>query len=178
LKELPELEITTLAKNGDKAAVEHLWAKYRKPMMNVFWGLPMTPGERESEAADVFMHYVINLFDPEREENQRENWTFFSYLYSGMIGRRSKLRKARAHLSYDESAEFEDDAGPGAFNAEAVCLSNRDLFMRYDPEDAVMSEPCMAEIRILRKSVDRLKAIKANYSRHIRGILSRGEEEL
>jgi hypothetical protein len=162
-----ELETAVLAKNGDKAAIETLWLKYRKPMMNVFWGLPMTPEERESEAADVFMHYVTDLFEPEREENQRENWTFFSYLYSGMVGRRSKLRKARANLSYDESAEFEDESG--ALNAEKACLSNRDLFTRYNPEQDVMSELDNEKLKQVKDSINRLQKIKADYFNRIRG---------
>jgi hypothetical protein len=119
---MTELEITVMAQNGDKAAAEALWLKYRKPMMNVFWGILTTPEERESEAADVFMHYIKNLFDPEREENRRENWTFFSYLYSGMAGRRSKLLRKRQCLPYDES---EDDPESKSLNAEKVCLSNK-----------------------------------------------------
>ncbi|GBR75261.1 hypothetical protein NO1_2274, partial [Candidatus Termititenax aidoneus] len=84
-KELTELEIVVRAKNGDQRALNFLWLKYRKSMANVFFSLLKTREERESEAADVFMHYVKELFDPEKKENQKENWTFFSYLYSGMI---------------------------------------------------------------------------------------------
>jgi hypothetical protein len=164
-----ELETAVLAKNGDKAAIETLWVKYRKPMSNVFWGLPMTPEERESEAADVFMHYIKNLFDLEKKENQRENWTFFSYLYSGMVGRRSKLRRRRVHLSYDESAEFEEESGPGALNAETVCFFNRDLFMRYDPEEAVISEPVQEKVKQLYADMDCLKKIKQDCFNSIRG---------
>jgi hypothetical protein len=138
LNGLTELEITTLAKNGDKNATELLWKTYRKPMMNVFYPLHMSCEERESEAADVFMHYLKNLFDPGKAENQVKDWTFFSYLYSGMISRRSKLRKMRVYITYDESVEPEDESG--ALNAEKLCLSNKDLFVRYNPEHNVVSK--------------------------------------
>jgi hypothetical protein len=141
--------------------------KYRKPMSNVFYGLPMNSEERESEAADVFMHYIKNLFDPEKEVNQREDWKFFSYLYSGMLGRRSKLRKGRVHLSYDES-ECDIESGAGALNAEMVSLSNRDLFMRYDPADAVVEELCLkTEIEPIHEIINKAQKIKTEYLRHI-----------
>jgi hypothetical protein len=163
-----ELEAATAAKNGDMAAMEALWVKYRKPMANVFYGLPMTPEERESEAADVFMHYIKNLFDPEREENRREGWKFFSYLYSGMVGRRSRLRRARAYLSYDESAGAED--GDGALNAETACLFNRDLFMRYNPEDAVLDLDFKLKAKQLHGTLNRLEKIKMEYSRYVQDL--------
>jgi hypothetical protein len=153
------------AKNGDKAALEALWLKYRKPMANVFYGLLATPEERESEAAIVFMHCVKNIFDPERKENRREGWKFFSYLYSNSMGRRSKLRRERVHPSYDESAVAED--GDGALNAETVCLFNRDLFMRYNPESAVIEEP-LAKVDA---AIGRIEDIKANYFRHIQEMI-------
>jgi hypothetical protein len=175
LNGLPELEIAVLAKNGDKDAAGLLWAKYRKPMANVFWGLPMTREERESEAADVFMHYIKNLFDPGKEENQRQGWTFFSYLYSGMAGRRSKLRRERACLAYDES-ETDPEAGSGALSAEKLCLYDKGLFTRYDPEEAVVSEICREEeTALLRGGISRLQEIRAGYSRYLRGLF-RGED--
>jgi hypothetical protein len=162
---MTEFEIAIMAHGGDKNAAEILWKKYRKPMTNVFLGLPMTPGERESEAADVFMHYIKNLFDPEKEINQRENWTFFSYLYSGMLGRRSNLRKARVYAAYDESAEPDDESG--ALNAEKLCLSQRDLFMRYNPEDAVISELYRKKINRVRSGIDRLQKITTGYFQNV-----------
>jgi hypothetical protein len=84
-----------------------------------------------------------------------------------MIGRRSKLRKARTYLSYDE-LEIEEVAETGALNAEMVCLSNRDLFMRYDPEDAVVSELCLKKkIRQIHDSITQVQEIKTDYLRHI-----------
>ena len=157
---MTELEIVIAAKNGDKAAAGALWLKYRKPMMNVFWGILMTPGERESEAADVFMHYIKNLFDPEREENRKENWTFFSYLYSGMVGRRSKLLRKRQCLPYDES---DDDPESVSVNAEKVYLFNMDLFLRYNPEDAVMFDLSREKSRRLKESIDLVQKIKTEF---------------
>jgi hypothetical protein len=159
-----ELEIAIAAKNGDKAALEALWLKYRKPMANIFYRIFAMPEERESEAAEIFMH-CIKTFNPERDENRREGWRLFSYLYFSMAARRSKLRRRPVHLSYDESAEAED--GDGALNAEMVCLFNRDLFLRYNPESIITEEP--------RKKVDatigRIEDIKANYFRHIQEMI-------
>jgi hypothetical protein len=173
LKELPELEIAVMAKSGDKNAAELLWEKYRKPMTNVFWGLPMTPAERESEAADVFMHYIKNLFDPERDVNKKKDWKFFSYLYSGMIGRRSKLRKARTFLTYDESESgFEEESASKAVNAEKACLVNRELFLRYDPEYAVMSAFDREKEKPVRDRFKRLREIRASYASRVLGLLA------
>jgi hypothetical protein len=169
LKELPELEVVIMARNGDKDAAELLWQKYRRPMANVFYGILPSRWEMESEAADVFMHCIINLFNPENEKNRRERWTFFSYLYSSMKGRRSKLLRERVFLSYDESAEFEAESG--ALNAEKVCLSNKDLFTRYNPEDAFFDLDLKTEVRRLHDTVDRLQKIKSDYSRYIRGMI-------
>jgi hypothetical protein len=171
LKGLTELEIVIMAQNGSNDAMEFLWQKYRKPMMNVFFSLPMTPAERESEAADVFMHYVKHLFDPDKEENQGENWTFFSYLYSGMIGRRAKLRRERIFLSYDES-ETDLEEKPGAINAETVCLFNRGLYSQYDPESAAIEELCVnTKTRRFRGDIARLQKVKAEYSARMLSML-------
>jgi hypothetical protein len=169
LNSLTELEIAILAKAGDKNAVELLWVKYRKPMANVFWSIFTTPEERESEAADVFIHYIKNLFDPEKEENQKQNWTFFSYLYSGMIGRRSKLLKERVYLSYDEQEDLDSESESKALNAEKVCLFNKDLFTRYGPEDAVMNLDFETKVGRLQDSINRLQKIKADYFSRIMG---------
>jgi hypothetical protein len=173
MNEMTELEIAMMAKNGDKNAAELLWEKYRKPMMNVFWAILPDPWERESEAADVFMHYITDLFDPEKKENQGEDWTFFSYLYSGMAGRRSKLRKARVHLSYDES---EDDPESSALNAEKVCLSNRDLYLRYNPEQALMSELGREKSKQLKDSIDRVQKIKADFFSSVLGRIAQNNK--
>jgi hypothetical protein len=162
--ETTELEIVTMAKNGDKNATELLWKKYRKPMMNVFWGILKTSEERESEAAYVFMHYVTNLFDPEKAENQRKDWKFFSYLYSGMVCRRSKLLRERQCLLYDES---EDDPESKSLNAEKVCLSNKDLFLTYNPEQALMFKLDWEKSNQLKDHIDRIQKIKAEYFKNI-----------
>ena len=169
-KGMTELEIAVLAKNGDRGAMELLWNKYRKPMANVFYGLFMDPRERESEAADVFMHYVRELFDPEQETNQREGWTFFSYLYSGMRGRRSSLRNRRVHIPYDESAGFED--GSGALNAGTLCADHGELYMRYNPEEAVVEKLCdTTGVRRFRSDMSRLQRIREKMARRIQGVL-------
>ncbi|MDR0639232.1 MAG: hypothetical protein LBG27_10120 [Spirochaetaceae bacterium] len=169
-KGMTEYEIAVLAKNDDKGAMELLWNKYRKPMANVFYGLIMDPKERESEAADVFMHYIKNLFDPGKAINQGEGWTFFSYLYSGMIGRRAKLRNRRVHIPYDESADFEDETG--ALNAEKLCVARGELYMRYNPEDAVVEELCdTTGVRRFRSDMSRLQNIRQRMARHIQGVL-------
>lgn len=139
LKGLPELEIVILAKNGDKNAVEHLWKKYRKMMINVLWLIPISLEEKESEAADIFMHKLKNVFNPAKVRKTKEEWEFFSILYQGMICRRGQLRKNKIYLSYDES-EFESESESKILNAEKVCLSHRELFTRYNPEHAVVSE--------------------------------------
>jgi hypothetical protein len=171
---MAELKIVTMAKNGDKTAAEALWLKYRKPMMNVFYPLPMSREERESEAADVFMHYLKNLFDPEREENRKENWTFFSYLYSGMVGRRSKLWREYQCVPYDES---EDDPESEPLNAEKVCLSNRDLFFRYNPEQALMLELDREKSNQLKDRIDRIQKIKADFFGSILGRMAQNNNE-
>jgi hypothetical protein len=172
---LTELEIATIAKNGDKNAIEILWKKYRKPMSNVFWGLLMTPQERESEAADVFMHYIKNLFCPEKQTKPKEEWQFFSYLYSGMRGRRSMLYKKRVHRSYDESI---CEPESGAVNEEMVSLFNMDLFTRYDPEDAVMDELCLkTKTRQINDRINQTQKIKAEYLRHILDRFTKTEPE-
>jgi hypothetical protein len=174
LKELPELEIAIMAKNGDVKAMEFLWLKYRKVMINVLYHIDsMTYEEKESEVAVVFMHHLIHLLDPEKPENQKEGWVFFSYLYSGMAGYKKnllkKLRRERAHVSYDES---DDDPESASLNAEKVCVSNRDLYLRYDPERAVITELCVnTKLRRLQDSIDRVKKIKTGYFRRIREML-------
>jgi hypothetical protein len=172
---MSELEITIAAKNGDKNAMAWLWEKYRKPMMNVFYCLLMTPEERESEAADVFMHYLKNLFDPEREENRRENWTFFPYLYAGMRGRRSKLWKKRRFIPYDES---EDDPESQSLNAEKVCLSNKSLFLRYDPEQDFMTKLDREKSNQLKDRIDCVQNIKADFFSAILGRINGGGSSL
>jgi hypothetical protein len=165
LKGLPELEIVIMAKNGDKNAAELLWEKYRKPMANVF-GLPMTAKERESEAAVVFM-CCIKSINTEKEENRREGWKFFSYLYFCMISRRAKLRRKRVDLSYDES-ENELESGSNMLNAETVCLFNKELFSRYDPVEPVLELAVKEKARQIGDSIDRLQKIRMDYSRYVR----------
>jgi DNA-directed RNA polymerase specialized sigma24 family protein len=170
-KGMTEYKIAVLAKNDDQGAMKFLWEKYRKPMANVFYGLIADPQERESEAADVFMRYVKNLFNPEQAINQREDWTFFSYLYSGMRGRRSTLlrRGKRVHASYDESADFDDS---GALNAEKLSASYGELYRRYNPEDAVIEELCdTTGARRFRSDMSRLQSIREKMARHIQGVL-------
>ena len=173
-KGMTELEIAVLAKNDDQYAMKLLWMKYRKPMANVFYGFPMTREERESEAADVFMRYVKHLFDPEKEINQREDWTFFSHLYSGMRGRRSNLRRKRVHMPYDESAGCEDESG--ALNAETLMASHGELYMRYNPEEAVVEEICdTSGGRRFGADMARLQSVREKMARRIQGVLQAGE---
>jgi hypothetical protein len=170
LKELPELEIVVIAKNGDKNAAELLWLKYRKIMINVLWGMAsLTMQEKESEAADVFMHYLKNIFVMEKVNKAPEEWEFFSMLYGGMLNRRAKIRRERVHLSYDES-DVEYDSESKALNAEKVCLFNKELFSKYDPVAAVLELDFKEKAKQIGDSIDRLQKIRADYKGYIQGL--------
>jgi hypothetical protein len=167
LNGLPELEIVIMAQNGDKNAAELLWKKYKKTMINVLWGISsLSREEKESEAADIFMHKLKNVFHREKVRKTPEEWEFFSMLYQGMINRRTKLRNERIYLSYDES-EVEYESESKVLNAEKVSLSNKELFSRYNPEDAVLNLDFKIKIKQLRGTIDRLQKIKMDYSRYI-----------
>jgi hypothetical protein len=170
LKGMPELEIVIAAKNGDKNATEWLWLKYRKAMTNALWGVTsLSLQEKESESAYIFMHKLKNVFDPEKVRKTPEEWEFFSMLYQGMIGRRAKIRKERVFLSYDESeVEFESESK--TLNAEKVCLFNKELFSRYNPEDAVLDLDFKTKARQIGESIDRLQKIRMDYSRYIQDL--------
>lgn len=140
LNGLTELEIIILVQSGDKNAAELLWEKYRKVMISVLWPMRMSFEEKESEAADVFMHYLKNVFNQEKVRKTKEEWKFFSMLYQGMLNRRRKLRSQRVWLSYDESEEFESESEFKVFNAEKVSLLYGELFLRYSPEHTVVLE--------------------------------------
>jgi hypothetical protein len=170
LKGLPELEIVIMAKNGDKNAAELLWLKYKKVMTNALWGIAsMSLQEKESEAAYVFMHKIKNVFNQEKVRKTPEEWEFFSMLYQGMIGRRAKIRRERIHLSYDESeVEFESESK--TLNAEKVSLSNKELFSRYNPEDAVLDLDFKAKAKQICDAIDRLQKIRMDYSRYIQDL--------
>jgi hypothetical protein len=170
LKELPELEIVVMAKNGDKNAAELLWLKYRKIMINVLWSMSsLTMQDKESEAADVFMHYLKNIFVMEKVNKAPEEWEFFSMLYGGMLNRRAKIRRERVHISYDES-NAEDYSESKALNAETVCLFNREIFSRYNPEDAVLELDFKAKAKRIGDSIDRLQKIRTDYTSYIQDL--------
>jgi hypothetical protein len=168
LKGMPELEIVIMAKNGDKNATELLWLKYRKVMTNVLWGITfLSLQEKESEAAYIFMHKLKNVFDQEKVRKAPEEWEFFSMLYQGMIGRRAKIRRERIHLTYDES---EAESESKTLNAEKVCFSNKELFLRYNPEDAVLDLDFKTKAKQVCGVIDRLQKIRMDYSRYIQDL--------
>jgi hypothetical protein len=137
LNGLTEFEIVLLAKNGDQNAIELLWKKYRKIMINVLWNIPMDIEEKESEAFDVFIHHLKNVFNQEKVKKTKEEWLFFNMLYQGMLNRRNKLLRRKINLSYDES-EFESESNSNILNAEKVSLSNMELFLRYNYENNIV----------------------------------------
>jgi hypothetical protein len=167
---LPELEIVIMAQNGDKNAAELLWLRYRKIMINVLWGISsMSVQEKESEAAAVFMHYLKDLFNQEKVRKPPEEWRFFSMLYQGMLNRRMRIRSERIYFSYDESDDGYDSESQ-AINAEKVCLFNKELFSRYNPEDDVLELDFKEKAKQIGDSIDRLQKIRMGYASYVQNL--------
>ena len=151
-----DLDLATAAHNGDKDAMAILWKKYRRKMMGVIGKYNhalyrMTNDELESEAAELFMHKLMVIFNPEKVRKSSDEWSFSYMLTGGSRNLRDKIiiesRKNRTRMNeYDESGEISKltssftDADPRLKSTtiqEALEWDDSD-FTKYDPEKAAI----------------------------------------
>jgi hypothetical protein len=133
-----EFELAVRAKNGNKEAMRILWEKYRYSLIGILRDVKsMNREERESEAAELFMHKLMEIFKPEKIGKSKEEWTFSYILTGGARNLRDKLinrskKDGYFTLDYDEAASPADEETNYAI-VNTMAWDDRE-YMKYNPE--------------------------------------------
>jgi len=100
-----EFDLTVAAHNGDQAAAAVLWKRYKRRMMGVIGKYnyrlyQLSDEELESEAADLFMHKLKNIFKPEKVRKSHDEWSFSYMLTGGSRNLRDKIINKNRNYGY------------------------------------------------------------------------------
>jgi len=141
-----EFAIVCHAKNGDRAAFEWVWKKYRCLMVGMIgqykWYHRLTEGEMESEAVEALIH-KLEVFKPEKIKKTPEEWRFKYMLINAAWHCRNRLKTAAKIYNEHEGNEFDEtDALPNRVftkeNQNKIIDVNRHLYEEYNPEKIVL----------------------------------------
>ncbi|MCL2215348.1 MAG: hypothetical protein FWC06_09145 [Treponema sp.] len=145
-----DLELATAAHNGDQSAMTILWKKYRRKMMGIIGKYNhalyrLTDDELESEAAELFMHKLMIVFNPDKVKKSSDEWRFDYMLTGGSRNLRDKIiiefrNKLTRMNEYDESDEITNSTDARLKTTtiqEALEWDDRD-YTKYDPENTAI----------------------------------------
>jgi DNA-directed RNA polymerase specialized sigma24 family protein len=151
-----ELELVVRAQKGDKKAMSVLWEKYRFSLIGILRDVKsMQREERESEAAELFMHKLMEIFKSEKIGKSKEEWTFSYILTGGARNLRDKLinrskKDGCFTLDYDEAVSPADEEINYAV-ANAMAWNDQE-YMKYNPESEIIEkqkeDPAITEKRL------------------------------
>lgn len=149
-----DFELAVAAHNGDMAAAADLWERYRKIMMGVIGKYNyrlyrLSQDELESEAAEVFMHKLKNIFKPEKVRKPPDEWSFSYMLTGGSSNVRGKIiNRTRKESDVDEYDEGEDLPESKSLNSAVICRAmewdDRE-YTKYNPEKTAIEKSWVAE---------------------------------
>jgi len=95
-----DFELAVAGHSGDRDAADTLWRRYRLMMVGMLRKYnnslyQLSQGEMESEAAEIFMHVLKEVFTSEKVMQSPAEWNFSYLLAGGMKNHRSKLIAAK-----------------------------------------------------------------------------------
>ena len=146
---ITEFELAVAAHNGDQAAMETLWKRHRRRMIGMLGKYnnrlyQLTQEEMESEAAEIFMHKLKEIFKPEKVRKSPDEWSFSYMLTGGMRNRRDKLiTEYRNHGFYVDEYDETDPSSESEELDHSVYLAlewDDSEYIKYDPERATLRE--------------------------------------
>lgn len=154
---ITEFAVVCRAKDGDKAAIEWVWRKYRSLLVGMigryWWYHRLNEAEMESEAVLALIH-KLEVFKPEKIKKAPEEWRFKYMLINAAYHRRNRLKnKARdgqlhgcmdneeiGLVSVSEKIGGNDGDRHESFNVYDMMCADSHRNYQYNPEETVLSE--------------------------------------
>ena len=146
--------LAVAARNGDRAAASALWARYRRIMMGIIGKYNyrlyrLSNEELESEAAELFMHKLMEVFKPEKVRKSPGEWSFSYMLTGGSRNLRDRIINQTRNCGsiVDEYDEGEDAPEKELLNQavirRAMEWDDRE-YIKYNPEKTVIEKSLAA----------------------------------
>jgi hypothetical protein len=154
--EAADFDLAVAAKNGDQAAANILWLRYRRRMMGIIGKYnyrlyQLSNDELESEAAELFMHKLKEVFKPEKVRKSSGEWSFSYMLTGGSRNWRDKIiTETRKHLrtnDYDERGNL-SETHPNDSVPRALEWNDWE-YTKYNPEKAALENEWDQEEKIM-----------------------------
>jgi hypothetical protein len=150
-----DFELAVAARNGDQAVMNTLWNRYRKIMIGVIGKYNyrlyhLSQAELESEAAEVFMHKLRNVFKPEKVRKPPDEWSFSYMLTGGSSNLRGKIIKQARNYGfdvdvYDEGGDLPESEFLNQTVINRVMQWDDREYTKYNPEKTVIEERWVSE---------------------------------
>lgn len=133
-----EFDLTVSAHNGDQEATTILWKRYKRKMMGVIGKYnyrlyQLSNEELESEAAELFMYKLKNVFKPEKVRKSHNEWSFSYMLTGGSRNLRDKIINKSRNYGF-----YVDEYSEGEGMPECAMEWNDWEYRKYDPEKATI----------------------------------------
>ena len=158
-----DFELAVAAHNGDQEATNILWDRYRFNMIGVLGKYnnrlyQLSQDEMESEAAEVFMHKLKEVFKPEKVKKSPDDWKFSYMLSGGMRNHRNTIiEKSRNYElcvgEYDERDALAESEQRNYSVTRALEWDDRE-YTKYDPEILnINKEWADAKVKVLHQKL-------------------------